>query len=92
MTINLTDTECIKYVFEDEQITMQFTGVTGPPGPPGPAGPPGPQGPAGEVDLSMLPSYIDDAAAIAGGLSVGDFYVILPGNDAIPAGLVKKII
>lgn len=44
------------------------------------------------IVLKALPSYVDDAAAIAGGLSVGDFYVVAPGNDAIPAGIVKKIL
>jgi hypothetical protein len=42
--------------------------------------------------LNNLPIYIDDSAAISGGLSVGDFYVVDTGNDAIPAGLVKKIL
>lgn len=41
--------------------------------------------------LSCLPEYVDDAAALSGGLTAGDFYVVLPGNDAIPAYTIKKI-
>lgn len=41
--------------------------------------------------LRMLPEYVDDAAAITGGLSSGDFYRVAAGNDAYPKGLIKQI-
>jgi hypothetical protein len=47
-------------------------------------------GGGGGTDLSTLSTYVDDAAAATGGLAVGSFYVVDAGNDAIPAGLVKK--
>jgi hypothetical protein len=47
-------------------------------------------GGGGGTDLSTLASYVDDAAAATGGLAIGSFYVVAAGNDAIPAGVVKK--
>lgn len=41
--------------------------------------------------LNDIPSYIDDADAQANGLTSGDVYWVLPGNDAIPAGVLRKI-
>lgn len=38
-----------------------------------------------------LQEFTDDAAAIAGGLSVGDYYVIAEGSDVAPAGTVKRV-
>jgi hypothetical protein len=35
--------------------------------------------------------YVDDAEAIADGRVVGELYEVAPGNDAIPAGVIKKI-
>lgn len=46
----------------------------------------------GGSSLGDLPTYIDDAAAISGGLAVGDFYIVDAGNDAIQQGLIKKIL
>lgn len=42
-------------------------------------------------EVSDFPSYIDDADAISNGLTSGQLYWVLPGNDAIPAGVLKKI-
>ena len=47
-------------------------------------------GGGGGTDLSTLSTYVDDAAAASGGLAIGSFYVVAAGNDAIPAGVVKK--
>lgn len=52
--------------------------------------------PAANIDIqavaAQLPTYVNDAAAITGGLSVGDFYVVDAGNDAIPEGVIKKVL
>lgn len=48
--------------------------------------------PGGGTDLATLPTYVDDAAAILGGLLPGDFYIVDVGNDAYPAGLPKKVL
>jgi hypothetical protein len=53
---------------------------------------------ARNVNLPLLPNvpglqeFTDDEAAIAGGLSVGDFYIIAVGSDVAPAGLIKRIV
>jgi hypothetical protein len=67
--------------------------VTGPclPGSGTPGGGWNPGGCAAQNILSCLPEYVDDAAAIAAGLDEGKFYVVLPGNDAIPAYTVRKL-
>lgn len=71
--------ENITFAFDDaECIVIQFVDIPGTNGK--------------DADLFLLPEYVDDEAAIADGLSVGDFYIVLPGNDAIPAGIVKKIL
>lgn len=41
--------------------------------------------------MSDLPEYVDDDTALADGLLAGQFYVVLPGNDAIPAYTVRKL-
>lgn len=41
--------------------------------------------------LSSLPTYVDDAAAIAGGLTAGKFYVVDTGNDAYQPLIIKRI-
>ena len=41
--------------------------------------------------LSGLPSYIDDTAAIAGGLTAGQFYVVAAGSDSYQPGLIKRV-
>lgn len=41
--------------------------------------------------LSGLPSYINDADAIADGLSAGDAYWVLPGNDIQPADSLRRV-
>lgn len=41
--------------------------------------------------LRMLPEYVDDTAAITGGLSIGDFYRVAAGNDAYQKGVIKQI-
>lgn len=52
---------------------------------------PGPPGSAGAPDFSLIPEYTDDEAAIADGLSVGDFYIIADGSDVGPSGMLKKV-
>lgn len=49
----------------------------------------GPSGAGGS--LGSLPEYVSHEAAILGGLSVGDFFVIAPGSDIGPAGTVIKV-
>jgi len=41
--------------------------------------------------LADLPTYIDDAAAITGGLATGDWYVVDAGNDFLPPGIPRRI-
>ena len=41
--------------------------------------------------LSALPTYVDDAAAITGGLATGDWYVVDTGNDFLPPGITRRI-
>lgn len=47
--------------------------------------------PSGPNFVQVWGPYVDDAAAIADGRVVGDLYVVDVGNDAIPAGVIKKI-
>lgn len=42
--------------------------------------------------VNNLTKYVDDAAAIAGGLEAGQIYIVDAGNDAIPAGVLKVIL
>lgn len=86
--------DCATYVFEEEQLIVQFAGVpgpVGPEGPEGPAGPTGPEGPPGTATMIYGP-YVDDAAALADGRTAGDLYVIAAGNDAIPEGVIKIVL
>ncbi len=41
--------------------------------------------------LATLPTYVDDAAAISGGLATGDWYVVDIGNDFLPPGIPRRI-
>ena len=41
--------------------------------------------------LADLPTYVDDAAAIAGGLAAGDWYVVDSGNDAYQIDIIKRV-
>lgn len=41
--------------------------------------------------LGNLPTYVDDAAAITDGRSIGDWYVVATGNDAYQPLIPKKI-
>jgi hypothetical protein len=41
--------------------------------------------------LDQLPEYISDEAAVAGGLSVGDWYLTADGHYSAPSGIPKKI-
>lgn len=41
--------------------------------------------------LGNLTTYVNDDAAIAGGLSSGDWYVVDVGNDFLPPGLPRRI-
>lgn len=41
--------------------------------------------------LGDLPTYVDDAAAITGGLSSGDWYVVDTGNDFLPPGIPRRV-
>jgi len=41
--------------------------------------------------LADLPTYINDDAAITGGLSTGDWYVVDTGNDFLPPGIPRRI-
>ena len=43
-----------------------------------------------QIALSDLPSYSSDAAAAAGGLAVGDFYVATEGHDRADVGSITK--
>jgi hypothetical protein len=55
-------------------------------GPQGEKGDTGPQGPAGPVGPALpLPTYADNAAAIAGGLALGSLY-------ATSAGAVRVVV
>lgn len=47
--------------------------------------------PSGPNFVQVWGPYVDDAAAIADGRVIGDMYVVDVGNDAIPAGVIKKI-
>lgn len=47
--------------------------------------------PGGTNFLQVYGPYVDDDAAIADGLVVGQLYTVATGNDAIPAGTIKKI-
>lgn len=47
--------------------------------------------PSGPNFLQVFGPYIDDTAAIADGRTAGDLYIVDAGNDAIPAGVIKKI-
>jgi hypothetical protein len=47
--------------------------------------------PSGDNFIQVFGPYVDDDAAIADGLTTGQLYVVAPGNDAIPAGIIKKI-
>jgi hypothetical protein len=38
-----------------------------------------------------VPEYASDEAAIAAGLTVGDFYCTAPNHVTLPGGLLKKI-
>ena len=40
----------------------------------------------------LLPDYVDDAAAVVGGLASGHAYWVAAGNDAIPEGVLKKVL
>lgn len=46
----------------------------------------------GAFDFSTLPTYMDNAAAITGGLSVGQAYVVASGSDAHQPGTVMRVI
>jgi len=41
--------------------------------------------------LADLPTYVDDDAAITGGLATGDWYVVDVGNDFLPPGIPRRI-
>jgi hypothetical protein len=41
--------------------------------------------------LADLPTYVNDDAAITGGLSTGDWYVVDTGNDFLPPGIPRRI-
>lgn len=43
------------------------------------------------IDLSVLPHYTDDAAAIAGGLFAGNLYIVASGSDAHQTGTIRVI-
>jgi hypothetical protein len=76
---NFTSSQCVlHFYFEEDPLVIHFVDIPGTDGQ--------------DADLFLLPEYVDDDAAIADGLSSGDFYVVLPGNDAIPAGIIKKIL
>jgi hypothetical protein len=41
--------------------------------------------------LGDLATYVDDAAAVTGGLSTGDWYVVDVGNDFLPPGIPRRV-
>lgn len=41
--------------------------------------------------LQVFGPYVDDTAALSDGRNIGDLYIVAAGNDAIPAGMIKKI-
>ena len=41
--------------------------------------------------LGNLPTYVNDDAAITGGLSTGEWYVVDIGNDFLPPGIPRRI-
>jgi hypothetical protein len=43
------------------------------------------------LNASALPSYTDNAAAIAGGLSAGQLYVVAAGSDTDTQGTLKRV-
>lgn len=47
--------------------------------------------PSGDNFIQVFGPYVDDDAAIADGLTTGQLYIVAPGNDAIPAGIIKQI-
>jgi len=47
--------------------------------------------PSGVNFIQVYGPYVDDDAAIADGLVAGQLYTVAAGNDAIPAGTIKKI-
>jgi hypothetical protein len=47
--------------------------------------------PSGANFLQVYGPYVDDTAAIADGRTLGQLYIVDSGNDAIPAGVIKKI-
>lgn len=44
-----------------------------------------------QSDLSGLPAYVDDDAAVAAGLEVGMAYWVLPGNDGVTQDTIKRV-
>lgn len=44
-----------------------------------------------QSDLSGLPAYVDDAAAVAAGLEIGMPYWVLPGNDGVTQDTIKRV-
>lgn len=44
-----------------------------------------------QSDLSGLPAYVDDAAAVAAGLEIGMPYWVLVGNDGISQDVLKRV-
>jgi len=44
-----------------------------------------------QSDLSGLPAYIDDDAAVAAGLEIGMPYWVLPGNDGVTQDTIKRV-
>lgn len=47
--------------------------------------------PGGANFLQVYGPYVDDTAAITDGRTIGQLYIVDSGNDAIPAGVIKKI-
>lgn len=41
--------------------------------------------------LADLPTYVDDTAALAGGLVAGEWYIVASGNDAYQIDLIKRV-
>lgn len=41
--------------------------------------------------LGDLPTYVDDAAAVLGGLENGNWYVVDVGNDFLPPGIPRRV-
>lgn len=92
LNLNLTD---MQHNHDCDCIASSTLLPTGPQGPEGPMGPQGPKGAIGnpQIWLDGLPRYVSNAAAVAGGLSIGDYYLADIGHlGALPGTPIKILV